>query len=50
MDYQFNDCPRIGMYRAGVVPDLYPDEKLMLVDRWSKEDQEMFVGGIYARR
>ena len=42
MDSVFDSLPT--MYRAELTPDLY-DEKPMLVDRWSEEDRQMFVGG-----
>jgi hypothetical protein len=38
---------RTDMYRAQVFPELYPDEKPMLVENWHPEDREAFVGGEY---
>jgi hypothetical protein len=42
---ELND--RTDMYRAQVFPELYPNEKPMLVGNWSREDQEVYCGGDY---
>jgi hypothetical protein len=42
---ELND--RTDMYRAQVFPELYPDEKPMMVGNWSREDQEAYCGGEY---
>lgn len=44
-DPLFNGMPRSEMYRAQVVPELFPHEKPMLIGNWPQEDLEMFVGG-----
>ncbi|AJD82471.1 hypothetical protein SHEEN_53 [Mycobacterium phage Sheen] len=36
---------RTEMYQAQVFPDLFPDEKPMLVDNWPLEDRRMYCGG-----
>lgn len=46
-DSTFNGMPGSEMYRAQVVPDLYPHEKPMLIQNWPEQDQEMFCGGEY---
>lgn len=42
---EIND--RTDMYRAQVFPELYPNEKPMLVENWHPEDREMYLGGEY---
>lgn len=44
MDGLFNHMAGSEFYRAQVFPELYPHEKLMLVDNWPAEDREMFCG------
>ena len=44
-DSMFNGMPGSEMYRAQVVPDLYPHEKLMMLQNWPEQDLEMYVGG-----
>ncbi|AEK08496.1 hypothetical protein PBI_DAVINCI_53 [Mycobacterium phage DaVinci] len=46
-DGGFNGAGRSEMYRAQVVPDLFPDEKPMLIENWSQDDLEMYVGGCF---
>lgn len=46
-DSSFNGIPRSEMYRAQVTPDIYPNEKPMLIHQWSEQDREMYCGGIY---
>ncbi|AUV62008.1 sigma-K factor [Mycobacterium phage SWU2] len=36
---------RSEMYQAEVFPDLYPNEKPMLIENWSQEDRELYCGG-----
>lgn len=48
-DNTFNGMPRSEMYRAQLFPDLFPHEKPMLIDNWSAEDREMYVGGKYTK-
>lgn len=38
---------RAEMYRAAVFPDLYPNEKPMLIEQWSADDRAMYCGGVY---
>ena len=42
---EIND--RTDMYRAAVFPELYPDEKPMLVENWHEEDRAAYCGGEY---
>lgn len=42
---ELND--RTDMYRAQVFPELYPNEKPMLVQNWEPEDQAAYLGGEY---
>ncbi|AEJ94555.1 hypothetical protein PBI_ACHEBE_49 [Mycobacterium phage Achebe] len=46
-DGMFNGDDRTSMYRAQVFPELYPDEKPMLIHNWPAEDREMYCGGEY---
>jgi hypothetical protein len=39
----------IDMYRAQVMPDLYPNEKPMLLQNWHEEDLEAYCGGEYIK-
>lgn len=48
-DPLFNGMPHSEMYRSEIVPDLFPHQKPMLIETWSEEDREMFVGGVYAK-
>ncbi|AGK87526.1 sigma-K factor [Mycobacterium phage HINdeR] len=36
---------RSELYQAEVFPDLFPNEKPMLIENWSQEDREMYCGG-----
>lgn len=45
-DAGFNGA-RSEMYRAEVTPDLFPHERPMLLQNWSEDDLEMYVGGIF---
>lgn len=47
-DGMFNGMARSELYRAQLVPELFPHEKPMLVDNWPEQDREMYVGGEYA--
>lgn len=42
---EIND--RTDMYRAAVLPELYPDEKPMMLENWDKQDLEAYCGGIH---
>jgi hypothetical protein len=44
-DSGFVGQDRADMYRAQVVPELYPNEKPMLIDNWPAEDREAYCGG-----
>ncbi|AXQ63145.1 DNA binding protein [Mycobacterium phage ChampagnePapi] len=46
-DGMFNGDDRMAMYRAQVFPELFPDEKPMLIDNWPAEDRELYCGGEY---
>lgn len=46
-DGAFNGTPRSEMYRAQVVPDLFPHERPMRIENWSSLDREMYCGGVY---
>ncbi|QHB38081.1 sigma-K factor [Mycobacterium phage Noelle] len=46
-DGMFNGDDGMAMYRAQVFPELYPDEKPMLIENWSAEDRELYCGGEY---
>ncbi|AEJ95082.1 hypothetical protein SEA_GRUUNAGA_55 [Mycobacterium phage Gruunaga] len=46
-DGGFNGAPRSEMYRAQVAPELFPNEKPMLIGNWPQDDLEMYVGGSY---
>ncbi|AOT24706.1 DNA binding protein [Mycobacterium phage Stasia] len=46
-DGMFNGDDGTSMYRAQVFPELYPDEKPMLIHNWSAEDRELYCGGEY---
>lgn len=48
-DGAFNGSPRSEMYRAQVTPDLFPDEKPMLIDNWPAQDREEYCGGEYTK-
>lgn len=40
---------RPEMYWAAVVPELYPEERPMLIDNWPAEDREAYCGGEFTR-
>lgn len=46
-DGAFNGLARSEMYRAQMVPDLFPHEKPMAIENWSQDDLEMYVGGVF---
>jgi hypothetical protein len=46
MDSAFNGMPRSEFYRGQVFPELFPHEDAMLVERWSRQDREMFCGPV----
>lgn len=41
--------PRGDLYRAEITPELYPEERPMILENWSPEDREMYCGGEYTR-
>jgi len=45
IDAWWNGMPEL--YRAQVFPELWPHEKEMLIENWSLEDLEMYVGGVF---
>jgi len=49
LDEQFNGMGASEMYRAQLVPDVFPHQKRMLLENWPKQDLEMFVGGEYLK-
>ncbi|WP_165614794.1 hypothetical protein [Mycobacteroides chelonae] len=48
-DPLFNGMPHSEMYRAEIVPDLFPHQPRMLVENWSQQDREMYCGGEYTK-
>lgn len=44
-DPDLSGITRVDMYRAAVMPELYPNEKPMRIQNWCAEDIEMYVGG-----
>ncbi|AIK69005.1 hypothetical protein AVT20_gp44 [Mycobacterium phage Tiffany] len=48
-DAKFNGMGGSEMYRAQIVPDLFPHEKPMLIDNWPEEDRLLFCGGEAAK-
>ena len=48
-DNFFNGGHRSEMYRAQVAPELFPNEKPMLIENWSAEDREMYCGGNFTK-
>lgn len=47
LDATFNGMPASEMYRAQLFPELFPHQGEMLLDNWSLDDLEMYVGGKY---
>jgi hypothetical protein len=43
-DPLFNGLARVEFYRAQIIPDLFPNQKEMLIHNWSAQDREMFCG------
>jgi hypothetical protein len=39
-----SSTPCADMYRAWVIPDLYPNERQPRLENWSAEDKEAFCG------
>ncbi|AHG23835.1 hypothetical protein CH25_gp51 [Mycobacterium phage EagleEye] len=46
-DPTFNGMPGSELYRAEVVPDLFPHQKLMMLENWPQDDLEMYCGGVF---
>ena len=44
MDPLFNGMGRIAMYRAQLVPDLFPNQRPFRVENWTDEEREMYCG------
>ncbi|QDH93000.1 hypothetical protein SEA_STEPHIG9_50 [Mycobacterium phage Stephig9] len=49
LDSTFNGMGGSELYRRELVPDAFPHQKPMLIDNWSDEDREMYVGGEYVK-
>ena len=47
LDSTFNGMPASEFYRAQVFPELFPHEKTMMLENWSQDDLEMYVGGVF---
>jgi hypothetical protein len=45
LDATFNGMGGSELYRAQIFPELFPHEPEMLLDNWSIDDLEMYVGG-----
>lgn len=43
-DPVFNGLARVGMYRSELTPELFPNQKQMLIHNWSAEEREMYCG------
>ena len=46
-DSKFNGMPGSEMYRAELFPELFPHQQRMMIENWSQDDLEMFVGGVF---
>lgn len=46
-DGEFSSVTRVDMYRAQITPELYPDERPMMLGNWDPEDLAAFCGGKY---
>jgi hypothetical protein len=44
LDSTFNGMGGSEFYRAQIFPELFPNEKQMLIGNWSEEDREMYCG------
>lgn len=47
MDPEFNGMPASEMYRAQLLPELFPHQPSMRLENWSQDDLEMYVGGAF---
>lgn len=47
-DAKFNGMARSEMYRAQLMPDLFPYERPMMLENWPIEDLVAYCGGEYA--
>ena len=47
LDGTFNGMPGSEFYRAQVFPELFPHERQMMLEHWSQDDLEMYVGGCF---
>lgn len=43
-DGTFNGMARSELYRAQLVPDLFPHEPRMRIENWSDDDREAYCG------
>ena len=48
-DPEFSSIVRSDMYRAFVMPELFPGERPARIDNWSAEDRAAWCGGEYAQ-
>lgn len=46
MDSVFNGMGGSELYRAQVFPELFPNQKPMLIENWSAQDLEMYCGKV----
>ena len=46
LDPVFNGMGGSELYRAQVFPDLFPHQKPMMIENWSKQDREMYCGNL----
>lgn len=46
-DENFSDIERAALYKAQVFPELFPDEKPMMLENWHSDDREAYCGGTY---
>lgn len=49
LDGTFNGMGGSELYRRELLPDLFPHRKPMLIDNWSEQDREMYVGGEFTK-
>ncbi|ANA87192.1 hypothetical protein SEA_SWITZERLAND_58 [Gordonia phage Switzerland] len=46
-DGTFNGMSGSELYRAELAPDLFPDQRPMMLHNWPEDDLEMYVGGAF---
>jgi hypothetical protein len=47
MDPLFNGMGGSELYRSELFPELWPHQKRMLIENWSRDDLEQYVGGVF---